>query len=617
MTSLKYRPDIDCLRAFSVLAVIGYHFDIPPFRRGFVGVDVFFVISGYLITRIICSEASAGAFSLSDFYFRRARRILPALYATVGATLAAAYFVIPPAGYVDLANQALAVIGFSSNFLFWSQHDYFNSISLSKPLLQTWSLAVEEQFYFLFPVAVILLFKRGQPLGRWLGTIGIASLLFCVYQSDAFPSAAFYLLPARAWEFCLGGMLACGAIPEISPLVSRLAALFGWMLLAVSVNAGGHQYPSFNAALPCGGAALVIWGNTLLLPDRTIRPLLAMGRISYSLYLWHWPVAVFSYLILDGNRAASVKIALLAVCFLLATASYLFIEVPFRRARGFSTVGIPIAAGALSAASIAVLASSGFENRLTPAEAEIAKFLSYDHHALYDVGRCFVQLDEQFQSRDCLKAMSGAKNILVWGDSYAAHLVSGLRSSDPSANYMQATMAGCVPLTHDRLSKRSCASFNEEILQQALELRPDVVLLSANWAAYAYPGGTFAGGLEELIVRLQSNGIAVDVAGPTPVFDIAVPTLLLTQFRFKNWLPNPSVRLLPGLFAVDKALGATTVRAGARYISLLASVCPKMECPLAVNNEPLSWDAGHLTAAGSLLAAGVILQAIHSENIQR
>ncbi len=125
MTSLKYRPDIDCLRAFSVLAVIGYHFDIPPFRRGFVGVDAFFVISGYLITRIIYSEASAGAFSLSNFYFRRARRILPALYATVGATLAAAYFVIHPAGYVDLANQALAVIGFSSNFLFWSQHNYF------------------------------------------------------------------------------------------------------------------------------------------------------------------------------------------------------------------------------------------------------------------------------------------------------------------------------------------------------------------------------------------------------------------------------------------------------------------------------------------------------------
>jgi peptidoglycan/LPS O-acetylase OafA/YrhL len=604
---LKYRPDIDCLRAFSVLAVVCFHFDISPIRSGFVGVDVFFVISGYLITGIIYAESKAGRFSFGDFYARRARRILPALLVTILATIGFAFLALPPAQYVDLANQALAAIGFSSNIWFWSQQNYFDGSALTKPLLQTWSLAVEEQFYILFPVALIFALRRSGRLAYWIAGAGLISFLFCIYQSATSPAASFYLLPSRVWEFCLGAVLAVEAVPPVPHRHKLWLAVLGWCALAASANlfGTGVPYPSFRAALPCLGAALVIWSQVDLTPNRVTRPILFIGLISYSLYLWHWPVAVFSYELLGGAQPAGVKALLLLLCLLLAIASYLWVETPFRRPGRGAMAMIASAAAAVVVACIPIRLTLGAPGRFAPEVAAVGRFAAYDHAALYDEGRCFVQRGQAFPRDACITPVAGKSNILVWGDSYAAHLVHGLRQAAHAMDVMQATRAGCAAVG-DALMGEACRAFNSDVLDAIMSVRPGVVLLSANWLDGLYARAVSTE-LPALIAKLRNAGISVVVAGPTPALDGPLPLLFVTWSRLKNLLPPLSQRVPPQLWDIDARLQAASTASGARYVSPLQAMCPHHECRLFVDGTPIMWDAGHLTAEGSVLVGSIIV----------
>src|SRR4051794_22727245 len=259
LSSTDHRPDIDCLRAFAVISVIAFHYDISPFRSGYVGVDVFFVISGFLITRIIHAEVTAGTFSFAAFYQRRARRILPAAFAMACATLVGASVIMLPQEAVSVARQALAVLAFCSNVLFWSQQSYFDAASITKPLLHTWSLGVEEQYYLLFPVLALAAFalRRSLMLASLVG-VCVASFLLCVIQTRMQPAAAFYLLPPRVWELALGALLAVEALPALRSQRLRItAAALGWIALgaAVILFSPRTPYPGTAALLPCLGAA--------------------------------------------------------------------------------------------------------------------------------------------------------------------------------------------------------------------------------------------------------------------------------------------------------------------------------------------------------------------------
>jgi peptidoglycan/LPS O-acetylase OafA/YrhL len=604
---LKYRPDIDCLRAFSVLAVVCFHFDISPIRSGYVGVDVFFVISGYLITGIIYAESKAARFSFRNFYARRARRILPALLVTVIATIGFAYLALPPADYVDLASQALAAIGFSSNIWFWSQQNYFDGTALTKPLLQTWSLAVEEQFYILFPLALIFALRRSERLAYWIAGVGLVSFLFCIYQSATHPAAAFYLLPSRVWEFCLGALLAVEAVPPVPHRHKLWVAVLGWCALAASVNlfGTGIPYPSFRAALPCLGAALVIWSHVDLIPNRFTRPVLFIGLISYSLYLWHWPVAVFSYELLGSSQPAEVKALLLLVCLMLAIASYLWVETPFRRPKHGAMAMIAAAATAVVVACIPIKLTSGAPGRFSPEQAAIGAFSAYDHTSLYDEGRCFVQRDQMLPRDACITPVAGKRNVVVWGDSYAAHLVPGLRRTSDALFVMQATRAGCAAIG-DAITGEACRAFNRDVLDAIMSVRPDVVLLSANWLDGIYARAVSTE-LPGLIARLRGASIAVVVVGPTPALDGPLPLLFVTWSRLKNLLPPLSKRVVPRLWDIDARLQAVSTSSGARYVSPLQAMCPDHACQLFVDGTPIMWDAGHLTAEGSARVGSIIV----------
>lgn len=303
MKKIRYRPEIDGLRAIAILTVLAFHFDLG-IEGGFVGVDIFFVISGYLITTQIHENLIAGSFSLIDFYQRRLKRLLPAAVVMMIITTAAGHFLLVPSDYREFGQSLLAQAFFSANFYFFRESDYFVHGGVSRPLLHCWSLAVEEQFYFLFPALLVGLFKLKRA-SAWLVLIFLTglSMLASIHYTDHSPLGAFYLLPTRGWELLIGGVVALserrvvGAIT--GPLKSGLAFAGVALTLGPVVLFTSHTpFPGYVAGLPCIGTAALIVSTSVrssyIGKILSCSPLVSIGMISYSLYLWHWPIIEFS-----------------------------------------------------------------------------------------------------------------------------------------------------------------------------------------------------------------------------------------------------------------------------------------------------------------------------------
>ena len=341
---MRYRPEIDGLRAIAVVAVILFHAGFALFGGGFVGVDVFFVISGFLITSIIVEELKTGRFSVLRFYERRARRILPALFTVMAACVPFAYRLLSPDDLKDFAQSLAAICLFASNVLFWGESGYFDTQAELKPLLHTWSLAVEEQFYVVFPLLLLAAWRLGRGvLLALIGAIAVASLFTSVDEVRNFPSAAFYLLPSRAWQLLVGALasLVADRWPSAAlrqPAVRLASEAFGWGGMAMIVMAlflfdEQTPFPGLNAALPTVGTVLVLLGAS----DRTSvgrmlawRPLVGLGLISYSAYLWHQPLFAFTKHALLADLPTDLAIVLCAVTIVLAYLSWRYVEQPFR-----------------------------------------------------------------------------------------------------------------------------------------------------------------------------------------------------------------------------------------------------------------------------------------------
>jgi peptidoglycan/LPS O-acetylase OafA/YrhL len=354
--NLRYRRDIDGLRAVAVVPVVLFHAGLKPFGGGYIGVDVFFVISGYLITLLIAGEIEQGRFSIVRFYERRVRRILPALFAVVFFGSIAASRLLTPQQYKMFAKSVFATAVFASNVLFWLESSYFDPPAAMKPLLHTWSLAVEEQFYIVFPLFLLIIHRwlKGQYI-VWLAPIAVLSFAASVWGVVHDPTATFYLAPTRAWELALGSLLALDAFPQLRQRLWReLVGLLGLVLIAWGVFAFTYTtpFPGTNALFPAGGAALVIYsGNgceTTIGKVLGLRPLVFIGLISYSLYLWHWPLLVFAQVWNIDELTAGQKGVIVVLSFLLAVLSWRFVELPFRRPAGVVR-RIPLFGGAAAA----------------------------------------------------------------------------------------------------------------------------------------------------------------------------------------------------------------------------------------------------------------------------
>ena len=619
---LTYRPDIDGLRAVAVLLVLAVHLR-TRFTGGYIGVDVFFVISGYLISNVILSELGSGTFSIVTFYERRIRRIFPAMLAMMAVTTVLVYRFSVPNEVEGYGRSLLAALFSSSNFLFWHEAGYFDTSSAAKPLLHTWSLAVEEQFYIVFPLFLMLV-RRFAPRRMRVAILALLALSLAAaaiaVRHDT--TAAFFFAPLRAWELLLGTVVSQRYLPSLRGVVARnLGSALGLGLIVASAIRydATTPFPGLAAIPPCLGAALILaageTGSSLIGRALALRPVVFVGLISYSLYLWHWPILVFqesnNLLVAGVVQGAKAKVVVVAVSLVVATLSWALVEQPFRtgrfrpgRKKVFLINGLAVAALALIAAGMVL--GKGFPERFPPEARQIATYSgrTLDEPAFREAD-CFVGDQNRYSDykpQVCL-APSGAvpakPAILLLGDSHALHLYPGLAQAFPQYDILQATAAGCVPpLRMPARNPSDCERLGDFVFQSYLPRHHvDLVLLSGHWHPAEFDR------LQATIEYVHGLGMKVAVVGPNMEYGVPLPRLLATAMRDRRpervasyWDEEPR--------EVDRTM-AVQAREVWRvpYLSVFAELCAP-ECPvLAAPGVPMLIDTNHLSAEGSLLLA--------------
>lgn len=638
--SVKYRPDVDGLRALAVVPVVLYHYGVPGFAGGYVGVDVFFVISGFLITSLIESEIGGGRFSLVHFYERRVRRIFPALFALLFVTAALAFTVLFPRAFVDYAKTVAATAGFLSNLAFWWQTGYFDVAAHQKPLLHTWSLAVEEQFYLLFPPLMILIARLVK--GRYTATLlplFAASFVFSAWGALVAPSFAFYLLPARMWELLLGSLIAVGAL-GLGRNEARAAgaAALGIAMIACSVTlfTSRTPFPGVAALLPCVGAGLIIVAGQSRLPplNRLLsrEPIVFIGKISYSLYLWHWPLYVFARDRLARELTALETVVLIGVSTIIAMLSWRAVEQPFRRRDGvFARPALFAAAGTAIAASVAIGAAvhvfKGVPQRFDP---QTLALLAPSGEA--SDRRCPAETHLTSAGPLCrIGSPSAARlSFLVWGDSHARALMPAVAQAAERFGHagLAVVQEACPPLLGANRSDsrdQRCRRHNDDVRAYLRSRDIPVVILIARWAINAE--GTRYGEEERrevfleddesrdrsrnenrrvfertfarTIRELRAGGHRVVVVGPIPEIGRRVPETLA-----RDHMLGASQDIGPTLAAFEArnkfVLGYFQAHADdAEYVYPHRLLCSPTRCAVAREGKPLYSDDNHLSRFGA------------------
>lgn len=610
-SSFSYRPDIDGLRALAVVPVVMFHAGVGFTKGGYVGVDVFFVISGYLITSIIAGEMAQGRFSFAHFYERRARRLFPALFAVLLASTVAAVCIMFPPELKTYGTVLAAALAFSANMLFATGDDYFGRVGDHSPLLHTWSLAVEEQFYLLFPALLLLLFARRWPVKPVLWGIAALSFAGSLLAMAMNPILAFYLLPLRAWELLMGALLALGAFPVLTSQKWKDAIAWAGLvaiLVAVAAFNKNVPFPGVTALVPVLGAVALIWtGQGVGTPvSRALSQpgVVFVGLISYSLYLWHFPIIVFYKLALGETLSNLERVLLCAVSVAVAIASWKLIELPVRRNRLLVTRTSVFAASALAMIPLAgvgllMMAEDGFA-RFYPQEIRRLAAYTYLQDGPMRAGVCFITratAGERGVADACLAKAPGKRNVLLLGDSHAAHLYPGLAEVFTDANVMQLTASGCKPIARQNGAPRCWRILGPAFADLLPRLKPDAVLISADWRGVA-PADVAA-----TVRALKAHIGRVIVFGPIVEYDDTLPRLLLRA----GWRKNPDLvtrtrrRDAP---AMEAALKSAVEGEGGVFVPVYGSLCKDGTCVTTdAQGDPIQFDNAHLTAQGAALLA--------------
>lgn len=607
---IRYRDDIDGLRAVAALLVVAFHCGFAKFvPGGFVGVDIFFVISGYLITGIVQGEVQAGRFSLWQFYERRVRRIFPALIAVYVAVLLASFVLLFPSETAQQAKNAAASILFISNVYFYLGTDYFDSASRFNALLHTWSISVEEQYYLFFPPILALAYRRFRAaLKPLVAVVLVTSLALAQGRVADDASAAFYLVQYRAWELMMGAALALGMVPAIrhrgvSEIVAGVgvAAIVGSTLLLDRDSV----FPGLAAAPACIGAACLIWsgmtGRTLAGRALGRPPARFVGRISYSLYLWHWPLWVLVSQVHE-IKSNTGRVAFILLSLLVAAISWRFVEQPFRRRDPAVSPRRAVLAGvAAMLATLGFVVAIPFVARAywqVPERIErVGQFIHYRAVPGPRTGQCFLTTHDTFAAFDratCLRMAPDRPNVLLFGDSHAAHFYRSLAALD-GINVLQANASGCRPVA-DPVGEARCTALMRHVTGEFLPRhRVDTIILSALWQDGDWPA------LERQIALVRPYADHVVVFGPIVEYDRALPRVL-AQALYRR---DPSIvdrHRLARRRALDRELAARVPATGATYVSVHDALCPNGRCTLWTDDgNPIQFDYGHLTLKGSQL----------------
>ena len=617
-----HRPDIDGLRAIAVLMVVGFHAFPQSFPGGFIGVDIFFVISGFLITRLIQHEIRNGNFSFVDFYSRRARRIFPALALVVLATLAVGYFLLTPGQLKALGLEAAAAAAFVPNILFWSQAGYFDASAATKPLLHLWSLGVEEQFYLVWPALLFLLPSR--KTGLAVACVTLASLLYSAHATMHQAATAFYLLPSRSWELGAGALLAIAADQRHRRWLSNIAVAIGLIVLAtcVVVIKSRHPFPGLLAIPVIAGAMLIVeFGSSSTIAGSSLgnRPFEYLGQVSYPLYLWHWPILVFAHIVYGNSPLVSLQAVCLSI--ILAVVTHEFVELPIRehpaaslRQKAAASTLALTCVGALGGACIYL---DGLKERLPP---DVRTALDYEHYEFHTDGRypdCWLSADKAFSqmAADCIQP--GDNAIAIWGDSYAARLSPGLRHIFGAERISQYTRNGCPPLVD--AEKLQCATGNRETVAALGKQKPKLLIIFASWESYSDDwsvGSLHGSALAKSIQLARDAGVRkILLLGPAPRFSPTLPAAL-----FQNWRVSRRAALPHRLqLGQDSAQNLTTQLSnladglGIAYLAPMKVFCDDHSGCLTVvpgtKTDLVTWDHAHLTTPGATYLADAIKQA--------
>ncbi|MFC0240553.1 acyltransferase family protein [Rhodopseudomonas telluris] len=643
-----YRSDIDGLRAIAVLLVVAFHAFPTSVRGGFVGVDVFFVISGFLITSIICQARRDSGFSYRTFYARRINRIFPALALVLITCAVAGWFVLFPVDYRDLGKSIGFGALFLSNLSLLHDAGYFETAAELNPLLHLWSLGVEEQFYLLWPPLLLLAWrwKHGPLIAAF--AVLLASFVANLALTPSHALAAFYLPVTRFWELMAGCVLAIAAVAGpgrdlaalswFAPLRARLAtyqaplraagAWLGLLLLGLGavLISSDRGFPGWWAVLPVLGAALLIaagpspWVSRVLLGNRAM---VYVGLISYPLYLWHWPLLAAIRIVRFGEEPPPLMKAiaiLLAVA--LAHLTYRIIERPFRfKPSGVKTATAFAALALTGLIGVGIYAAAGVPSRFSPEVQAITGDLMGQSRVAYRGGTCFFETLTHFEKECDDDTPAGAPRIFLWGDSHAAHLYPGLRElqrHDPSFRISQYNTTACPPIFGFSSAKSPSCQANNEIARERLRaLKPDTLIMVARqWRDYDWSGRDPA--VDDAAVRatldeVRAMGIRrIVVVGMFPSWRTPPRRVLAQSYRAlaaglvsRAEIPE---RDGPPHLDTSAAAGNERLRAfftaqGVEFISPTPTFCDGERCLLSVpgtNGEPVVFDGSHLTAAASI-----------------
>ena len=642
-TNSKYRADIDGLRAVAVLLVVVFH-AFPELKGGgFVGVDIFFVISGFLITGIIINDLDNTRFSFKSFYARRIKRIYPALLVVLSVSFAAGWLLLLPDEFANLDKHIAGGAGFVANFILWSEAGYFDVETELKPMLHLWSLGVEEQFYFIWPLLLFLAYQKHVKLMYLLPVIFITSFALNIFSINFDPVGAFYFPHTRFWELMTGSVVAYWSRSEFSeywqshrlskklvtylkllPWLNNASACLGMILLVIAVIFlnKNSSFPGWWAILPTVGAASMIaagsnaWINKKLLAH----PILVfIGLISYPLYLWHWPLLAFAKIIGMGKTPVEIRAALALASVLLAWLTYRFVELPLRfgSSQYNRTLLLSTLMAIMFAISYGTFFAEGLPSRM-PDKAEYVKFFSpwqytkshnlakNDRHEcnFYDITK---KITKPSIASSCVTPKS-EKVVFLWGDSHAQHLNYGLRKVLPAdVSLLQAGASGCPPSTMDLSPDplQTCNQANHFVWGKLAVLKPDVVILAQgkNHSVERY---------NAVIARLKKIGVkSVLLIGPVPHWKPLLHKIILRKYwhysgnRLNSYLDKKVLH-------TDWVLKTQYKNANnVLYVSLVERLCNTQGCLTHLNNDRkeglITYDDGHFTLPASEYVSRTIL----------
>ncbi len=644
----KYRPDIDGLRAVAVISVVLFHAGVKALDGGYVGVDIFFVISGYLITRYICQKIFDGKFRIVEFYERRARRILPALLFFLILSSGFALWVLFPNDLYNFSKSEIAAVLFAPNIWLYHHSGYFDGRAKLKPLLHLWSLGVEEQFYIFFPPAMMIVARwgrRGMLAMIYVGSL--TSFAVSVWTVSHDPNGAFYLVPFRAWELMLGSILALGPMPSIhSARVRNVLAAVGLVLIFAScfLYSPDTPFPGATALLPCIGSGLIIYSNecglTVVGRLLAVRPMVAIGLISYSLYLWHWAMLVFAEQFFGHSLTVFETTGVVLFSVLAAALSWKFAEQPFRRrifgrSRAVLFAEMAVLAACLTMAAGIVLLTHGVPQRFSAAVTRFAEGRSDRDGNLISCDASVARIEQGGLCRLGI-ARSGKADFVLWGDSHAAAIAPAFRTLAEENGVMGWLVdhLGCAPLLGVvRLDPgiSGCAEFNEAVIDAIERHNVAVVVLAARWDINAL-GRTswelaeglhqvfledtesrtvsltenqavFARGLARTLTRLQQSRRTVLLLMDVPNIAMDTPMFLARSANRGLIGENARVDIAPYNGAeesVDEILLRLGQESGAVVVNLKSVLCNGSGCLIAKDGRSLFRDDHHLTLFGAL-----------------